>query len=92
MQCIVLGQNEISDLQTHISKLLACQLKEKNSFISLTKREKDVLDLVRQGYTQKKISSVLGISNSTVESHKSRLFKKFEVRSSIELVTKISSS
>ena len=56
--------------------------------IPLTRRELDILELISEGKSQKEIAAILGISNSTVESHKSRLFSKFQVRSSAELINK----
>ncbi len=47
--------------------------------IPLTRRELDILELISKGQSQKEIAATLGISNSTVESHKSRLFSKFQV-------------
>jgi DNA-binding CsgD family transcriptional regulator len=55
---------------------------------SLTTREQDILKLISEGNSQKQMAETLGISNSTVESHKSRLFTKFQVRSSAELIHK----
>lgn len=52
---------------------------------TLTKREMEVLKLIAVGDAQKEIADKLKIAPSTVESHKARLFKKLQARSSVEL-------
>ena len=52
----------------------------------LTPREREVLTMVAQGYTNKEIASVLEITVKTVESHKSNAMEKLEIRSRAELV------
>lgn len=52
----------------------------------LTGREREVLDLVVQGLSNKEIGRVLGISFRTVEIHRSRLMAKLETESVIDLV------
>lgn len=45
----------------------------------LTDREKDVLLLVREGYTNREIAQKLYITEFTVKSHVSNIFKKLQV-------------
>ncbi|WCT10173.1 response regulator transcription factor [Mucilaginibacter jinjuensis] len=52
----------------------------------LTKREKEVLQLVAQGKTTTTIADELFLSPLTVETHRKNLMKKFEAGNSIELV------
>lgn len=52
---------------------------------SLSTREREVMDLVLEGYLNKQIADRLGITMRTVEVHRSRLFDKFAVRSAVEL-------
>ncbi|SDH19191.1 response regulator transcription factor [Propionivibrio dicarboxylicus] len=52
----------------------------------LTGRERQVLDLVVQGLSNKEIGRVLGISFRTVEIHRSRIMTKLEIESVIDLV------
>lgn len=54
----------------------------------MTKRQKEVLDLVAQGLTSKEIGDKLFISYRTVERHRTDLFKRFGVKSRIELIRK----
>lgn len=44
--------------------------------IMLTEREREVMNLAVQGYTNKEIASYLGISHRTIEIHKSRIMQK----------------
>jgi len=52
----------------------------------LTSREKEILKLICQGKTGAEISEILFISNKTVESHRSNIFKKAKVRNVAELI------
>ena len=54
----------------------------------LTRREAQVLTMVRQGLTTKQIARSLGISPKTVEFHRGHLIRKFDVRNSVELAAK----
>ncbi len=63
---------------------------ERRSFESklerLSKREREVLELVIQGKSSKLIARELGISRKTVDVHRSRIMEKTGVRSSAQLV------
>lgn len=52
----------------------------------LTAREREVLDLLRQGLADKQIASRLGISVKTVEKHVGAVLRKHAVRSRTELI------
>jgi len=52
----------------------------------LSARERSVINLVIDGKTSKEISEQLGIKLRTVESHRSRIFEKLHVRSTVELL------
>lgn len=52
----------------------------------LTKRERQILDLVAHGLSTKEIAIDLGISPKTVEFHRSNLLRKFGARTSSQLV------
>jgi DNA-binding NarL/FixJ family response regulator len=45
----------------------------------LTRRESEVLDLLRTGATDKEIARVLGISRSTASKHVENILKKMKV-------------
>ena len=52
---------------------------------TLTKREKDILQLLATGRTMKEISSMLFISHHTVLSHRKNLNEKLKIRSAVQL-------
>lgn len=55
----------------------------------LTPREREVLDFVLAGKPNKLTAWSLGISQRTVEVHRSRIFQKMGVRNAIELVAAV---
>jgi len=59
---------------------------ESDSFDRLTEREKEVLKLVAEGYTNQEIAYMLVISVKTVETHRARIMEKLEFRTRAELV------
>ena len=52
---------------------------------SLTPRERQVMELVLQGHTNKAIASMLELSHRTVELHRARVMSKMKVDSLVEL-------
>ena len=52
----------------------------------LTERERDVLKLVAEGYTNQEIADMLVVSPKTVEGHKTNLMAKLDIHNRIELV------
>ena len=56
----------------------------------LSRREREVMDLVAKGTLNKVIAADFKISMRTVEVHRSKVFEKFEVRSAAELATLLS--
>jgi DNA-binding NarL/FixJ family response regulator len=52
----------------------------------LTNREEEVMRLIAQGYANKEIASRLNISVKTVESHKTNVMEKLELKSRTEIV------
>lgn len=56
---------------------------------ALTTRERQIAQLLAQGKSSKETGRLLGISYRTVEAHKARLMRKFNVGSSIELMAKL---
>ncbi len=53
---------------------------------SLTNREKEILRLIVQGYTNRQIGEELNISTRTVEGHRANLVAKLGLHSRVELV------
>lgn len=55
----------------------------------LTKRQKEVLGLLIKGYSNRMICDTLCLNESTVKFHITPMFKKFGVKSRLELITKL---
>jgi two-component system response regulator FixJ len=53
----------------------------------LTRREKQVLDLVSKGRASYNIAEHLGLSQKTIEAHRTSIMKKMQVRSVSELIS-----
>lgn len=54
--------------------------------IKFTRREKEVLDLIAKGKTTRQIANELCISEKTVETHRSNLLSKFDVKNVVSLL------
>jgi len=55
-------------------------------FETLTNREREVLKLVVDGHTSKVIAKMLFLSPRTVDHHRANLLRKFDMKSSVDLV------
>jgi DNA-binding CsgD family transcriptional regulator len=64
-------------------------MKDEKHSESLSRREKDVVDLLMLGKSNKQIAYVLGISERTVEFHLNNVYSKFQVGSRTELILKL---
>jgi RNA polymerase sigma factor (sigma-70 family) len=53
----------------------------------LSPREKQILKWVSVGYSSKEIAKILGISNRTIEVHRSHIMEKLQVKSLAELIS-----
>lgn len=56
----------------------------------LTKREREVLSGLSRGLTSKEIGRELGLSPRTIEDVRARLLRKFEIKSTSELLGRMS--
>lgn len=56
------------------------------SFDNLTDREREILTMVAEGYTNREIAEALFISVKTVETHKSNIMEKLNLHKRAELV------
>ncbi len=57
-----------------------------DSFDLLTTREKEVLQLLAEGKTNKEVASLLNVSPYTVESHRTNLMQKLDLHNTAEIV------
>jgi len=59
----------------------------KESCARLTPREREILKWVSAGYSSKEIAKVIGISNRTIEVHRSHIMEKLKAKSLAELIS-----
>jgi RNA polymerase sigma factor (sigma-70 family) len=57
-----------------------------DSYDLLTDREKEILQLLAEGNSNKEIATLLNLSTNTVETHRTRLMQKLNLHSSAEIV------
>jgi two-component system, NarL family, response regulator NreC len=57
-----------------------------DSYDLLTDREKEILQLLAEGHSNKEIATMLNLSTNTVETHRTRLMQKLNLHSSAEIV------
>jgi DNA-binding NarL/FixJ family response regulator len=55
----------------------------------LTRREKEIIDLIKEGKTTREIAEKLFLSELTIKSHRQNMLKKFKVNNMVELLMKI---
>lgn len=77
---------EAVDRDHHLTQQRAMETHLNDRIGSLTRREREVLDLVLEGLTNKEIANQLGLSHRTVELHRSRVMSKMKAQSIVELV------
>jgi DNA-binding NarL/FixJ family response regulator len=63
-------------------------LTDPESVIVLTKREQEILHLIKLGKTSKDIAEMLFLSELTVKSHRQNMMRKFDVKNVVELMSK----
>ena len=57
-----------------------------DSYDLLTAREKEILQLLAEGKSNKEVATALDLSTSTVETHRTRIMQKLDLHSSAEIV------
>jgi DNA-binding CsgD family transcriptional regulator len=57
-----------------------------DSYDLLTGREREILQLVAEGRTNKEVASILNISLTTVETHRTHILQKLNLHSIPELI------
>ena len=62
------------------------QVNQKKPMESLTPREKEILRLIVEGYTNRQIGQELNISVRTVEGHRASISEKLGLHSRVEFV------
>jgi two-component system, NarL family, response regulator NreC len=59
---------------------------ERDSYSGLTEREREILKLIAEGYTNNQIAERLYISPKTVDTHRTHIMDKLNLHSRAELV------
>ncbi|MFQ6013847.1 MAG: response regulator [Anaerolineae bacterium] len=59
---------------------------EQDSYDGLTDREREVLQLIAEGYTNKEIAQILSVSVKTVQTHRSHIMEKLDMHDRVDLV------
>jgi DNA-binding NarL/FixJ family response regulator len=62
------------------------QIRVNDPGAQLTRREREILRLVAQGYRNKIIAAMLGVSVKTVDTHRATAMRKLGIRSTVEVV------
>lgn len=57
-----------------------------DSYDLLTVREKEILQLLAEGKSNKEVATMLNLSTNTVETHRTRLMQKLDLHSAAEIV------
>jgi len=93
---LLLAINSILNGKTYISPGIADnvmegyleghkKIKSKSSWENLTHREREVLKLLAEGYTNKQIGDLLNISVKTVEKHRANIMQKLNLHNAAAL-------
>lgn len=92
---LVTAINHVLQGKTYISPLIAGEIvpliiESKNNSVkdtsNLTRRQRQILQLIAEGKSMKEISLLLEISARTVESHKYEMMQKLGIRTNAELI------
>lgn len=88
IRTIAEGNNYYSDeLFSFFTKKIAGESSSKNIELNLTKREKEILQMICEGLNNEEIADRLSISERTVIGHKSNLLSKTNCRSTPSLIS-----
>lgn len=71
-------------IDDYVARLQRSEIRD--SYELLTDREKQVLQLLAEGKTNKDVATILSLGLSTVESHRLNLMKKLDLHNTAELV------
>jgi DNA-binding NarL/FixJ family response regulator len=77
----------VSKGKTYLSFEVGKGLKKtKSDTVILTRREKEVLELISEGMTNNEIASKLFVSATTIDTHRKNLLAKFNVKNTASLI------
>jgi len=84
---IVAAIRAVASGKLHFPKGIAERIAERETRIGLSPREKDVVQMLAKGLTNKEIARVLLISQFTVRNHVNHIFEKLEATDRTEAVS-----
>lgn len=73
-------------MKSYLSNAKKGTSSEHNKKYSLTLREKEILKLYVEGFSNNEVADKLNISIRTVETHKNNIMQKFEFKSTVEMI------
>lgn len=73
-------------MKSYVSKIKNIGSNEKLKNYTLTIREKEILKLYVEGFSNQEVAKKLNISVRTVETHKNNIMQKFDFKSTVEMV------
>lgn len=76
---------EVADLAEQVGDFLEADKASANGVSWLSPRQLEVLRLIAEGYSTKRISSTLGISATTVKSHRKSIMEKLDIHDKVLL-------
>lgn len=87
MRCINEALNGQTAFSREVKEIIARpSLNELKSMASVTKREKQILQLIAEGKTTSVMAEELNLSPLTIDTHRRNLLQKFDVKNVAELV------
>jgi DNA-binding NarL/FixJ family response regulator len=69
-----------------VAKILHTAEQQKHSEIILGRREKEILELIKYGFTNNEMAAKLGISINTVDTYRKSLLSKFKAKNTADLI------
>lgn len=86
---IVMAIHEVSKGREYVSFSVAETLKSRTpneSLPFLTKREKEILEMIAEGLTNHEIAAKLFLNSTTIDSHRKNMLTKFNVKNTAALI------
>ena len=73
-------------LNTELQQLVLKGIRDQKNIPHLTKKEKEVLNFIAGGFTNKEIATKLKLGEETIKSHRKNIMNKFDIHNTAELV------
>src|SRR5262249_4993259 len=87
LRAVARGETYLSPaVSRHVAEYVRRQGGEASPLERLTPRQREVLQLIAEGHTTKKIAQLLNVSAKTVETHRAQLMEKLDIHDVVGLV------